>query len=57
MDDEDIDGLILNRRIALDMASRDLSVFGPLADLECLAEPYFLGTDEDPDDADLVVYP
>jgi len=39
--------------MARDAASRGDSLAGMLSELERLAEPFYLGIDEDPDDSDL----
>jgi hypothetical protein len=56
-----IDEIMKARRIARkrvnDAASRGDPIAGALEALEHLAEPFFLGVDEDPDDSDLGVFP
>jgi hypothetical protein len=57
----DIDDIMRNRRIAREAvnraASRGDKLCGMLEALEHLAQPFFLGVDEDPDDSDLQVFP
>jgi hypothetical protein len=58
---EDIEEIMQARKIAMDMV-RDAALrgdpeAGSLLALEALAEPFFLGVDEDPDDSDMDVWP
>jgi hypothetical protein len=59
--DTDLDETMRNRKAAMEMAReaafRGDPLAGSLFALEHLAEPFFLGVDEDPDDSDLDVFP
>lgn len=58
---DDYEETLANRRVAIQMAReaalRGDPLAGSLAALELMAEPFFLGIDEDEDDSDLDVYP
>ena len=58
---EDMGNIMRAREIVMkrvrDAAAAGDSLAGSLLDLEITAAPFFLGTDEDPDDSDLGVWP
>ncbi len=59
--DDDVDETTANRKVARkmasDAASRGDPLAGALADLENLAQPFYLGLDADDDSSDLDVFP
>lgn len=61
MNDDDANETIENRKIAVramrDAAARGNGLAGAALEIEAIAEPYFLGFDEDEDGTDLDVFP
>lgn len=55
--DHDSEARAIARRWAREAASRGVPLASMLSELERLAEPFYLGTDEDPDTSDLDVWP